>query len=451
MAKGVFRGFVTGMIVSGLGIGAMSLMYPLRDGPAPKTGAVEVPAGSDFEGKREDTQPTLPGSEAAPKPAEAPKIELPSSDAGNPVNDDATQPASKPETGEPEGTLTPPADAAPPAETGRDDTAPSPVTEVDQPAAPAGDDARISTDPAQPAAPEAPEEKAFPEQDNAADVSPGAEEGAPPVPPQRAEPLPSVTDEEPEAERPRIGTPAGSLTEKDEPAQVVTEDVTPPIRANAVAFENFEAKPLMSVILLDDGAGSVGAEALAAFPYPLTFAVDAFAPDAPDRMARYRAAGFEVMALLDMPQGATPADAETSLRGALNKLPEAVAVMEGDATGLQEAKPVSDQLAAILSETGHGLVLFPKGLNTAQKLAAKEGVPSATVFRDFDGKEQDAQVIRRFLDQAAFKARQEENGVIMLGRMRPDTISALLLWGLQDRASSVALAPISALLLAQKP
>jgi hypothetical protein len=129
-------------------------------------------------------------------------------------------------------------------------------------------------------------------------------------------------------------------------------------------------------------------------------------------------------------------------------MPGAVAVMEGAQTGLQSDKPVSDQAAAILVETGHGLVLFPKGLNTAQKLAAQEGVPSATVFRDFDAKGQNASIIRRFLDQAAFKARQEENGVIMLGRMRADTISALLLWGLQDRASSVALAPISALLLA---
>lgn len=57
--------------------------------------------------------------------------------------------------------------------------------------------------------------------------------------------------------------------------------------------------------------------------------------------------------------------------------------------------------------------------------------------------------MRRFLDQAAFKARQEE-GVVMLGRLRADTVSALLLWGLQDRANSVALVPVSALLKRQQ-
>ena len=34
----------------------------------------------------------------------------------------------------------------------------------------------------------------------------------------------------------------------------------------------------------------------------------------------------------------------------------------------------------------------------------------------------------------------------MVGRLRPATISALLLWGLQDRAASVRLAAISEVL-----
>ena len=67
------------------------------------------------------------------------------------------------------------------------------------------------------------------------------------------------------------------------------------------------------------------------------------------------------------------------------------------------------------------------------------------MFRDFDESGQDATVIRRFLDQAAFRARQE-GSVIMVGRLRPATISALLLWGLQDRAASVRLTPISEVL-----
>ena len=92
--------------------------------------------------------------------------------------------------------------------------------------------------------------------------------------------------------------------------------------------------------------------------------------------------------------------------------------------------------------------MFPKGLDTASKLIAREGVPTATIFRDFDSDGQTATVIRRFLDQGAFKASRLEGGVIMLGRLRAETVSALLIWGLQDRVSQVALAPVSAVLKA---
>ena len=87
-------------------------------------------------------------------------------------------------------------------------------------------------------------------------------------------------------------------------------------------------------------------------------------------------------------------------------------------------------------------------MNTAQKLAAKEGVPSATVFRDFDSKGQNASTIKRFLNHAGMKA-GAEGGVVMLGRLRADTISALLLWGLQERGDRLELAPVSQLLKVQ--
>ena len=224
---------------------------------------------------------------------------------------------------------------------------------------------------------------------------------------------------------------------------------SPPIVAFAAPFENPDDKPLMAIVLIDSGVdltgGPVGLAALRSFPYPLSFAVDATLSDAAARMAEYRAQGFEVMALMDLPQGATAADAEVALSAALGAVPEAVAVMEGPGTGLQDTRDASDQVTEAVLATGHGLVLQSKGLNTAQKLASRAGVPTGLVFRDFDSANQTPTVIRRFLDQAAFRAGQE-GGVIMVGRVRPDTISALLLWGLQDRAERVALAPISAVL-----
>ena len=224
-----------------------------------------------------------------------------------------------------------------------------------------------------------------------------------------------------------------------------------PIDLYAQAFVNEDQKPLMSILLIDQGSdlegGEVGIAALRSFPYPISFAVDVTLPDAAERMEIYRAEGFEVLAMVDLPEGAEPSDAETTLAVAFQRMPQVVGVLEGQGAGLQPSRDVADQVTEILAQGGYGLVSQDKGLNTMPKLAVKEGVPAAPIFRDFDSKDQTPTVIRRFLDQAAFKA-GIEGSVIMLGRMRPETISALLVWGLQDRAGQVALAPISAVLLA---
>lgn len=255
-----------------------------------------------------------------------------------------------------------------------------------------------------------------------------------------------------------VGTPANTLINRTpQPEATPVESVTQapdsrPISTYAQPFDNPEGKPLMSIVLMDTGANldaaEIGLPALSSFPYPVSFAVDASLIDAAERVERYRAEGFDVLAMVNLPQGARPTDAEVSLSVALNGMPEIVGVMEGTGVGLQGSREVADQVTRILQASGHGLVAQSKGLNSMPKLALKEGVPAAPVFRDFDSEGQQPRVIRRFLDQAAFKAGQE-GGVIMLGRLRPETIEALLVWGLADRADSVALAPVSAMLLAQ--
>lgn len=255
---------------------------------------------------------------------------------------------------------------------------------------------------------------------------------------------------EPEALTPGIGervvplTERAGTTEPDQPADTAATEDLPPLDRYAAPFQNQEGKPLMAIVLIDDGR-SLGVEALQDFPYPLTFAVDPEAEDAAEKMARHRNAGFEVVALVDLPEAATPSDAEVVLSATFDRLPEALAVLEGTGSGIQGNRELSDQVAAFAGSTGRGLIAQGSGFNTVEKLALRDGVPATSVFRDFDSAGQTPVVMRRFLDQAAFKA-GVEGSVVMLGRVRPDTISALLLWGLQDRASRVALAPISAVL-----
>ncbi|MEX0307708.1 MAG: divergent polysaccharide deacetylase family protein [Ruegeria sp.] len=293
---------------------------------------------------------------------------------------------------------------------------------------------------------EAPEVETLP-RDNPIAVE--GEEDTRPVRQPRVLTLPQIGGDDSSNSGTLIGKRVVPLTERGnspvEQAEVETAAVAKPIEDHAATFENPESKPLMSIILIDD-EGAFGAEALRDFPYPLSFAVSPSDPDAAEKMARHRAAGFEVLALIDMHEAASAQDAEVSLSVWLDQLPHTVGILEGIGTGIQGNRKLADQIAAIAGDTGRGLVTQDNGLNTVQKLAARNGVPSSVVFRDFDGAKQDPKIMRRFLDQAAFRAGQE-GAVVMLGRLRPETISALLLWGLEDRGSRVAMAPISAVMV----
>ncbi len=398
--------------------------------------------------------PDLSAGEETPVVPQAPSggPDAPMQEAGVPEVADPAQPAppTVPQTGSGFG-MTPPEDEDAPDVASPED--PQRV-EVAPPAAGASPEDEIApevvTDPgAAPPAQPAPEAVA------AGDSTPpvtapatGTDPEIPDAPPPRIATLPQAGDEPDAPDRsPAIGTPVKPLTERDDDDedQVAEPDGPSSLALFAVPFDNPEDRPLMSIVLIDD-AGSIGAEALADFPYPLTFAVDPALPDAAERMARHRAAGFEVVLLADLPAAASPQDVEVALAVWRDTLPEAVAILEGTGSGVQGNRALSDQVTLIAQDSGLGLITQANGLNTVQKLAVRAGVPSAVVFRDFDGAGQTPVVMRRFLDQAAFRAGQE-GAVIMLGRVRPDTISALLLWGLQDRAERVALAPVSAVLM----
>jgi polysaccharide deacetylase 2 family uncharacterized protein YibQ len=261
--------------------------------------------------------------------------------------------------------------------------------------------------------------------------------------------LPQIGGEDTTSTNTLVGTRVVPLTERDdapvETNEAVVEEMTgKPIEDYAASFENPEAKPLMSIILIDD-EGSFGAEALQDFPYPVSFAISPSDPDAAEKMARHRAAGFEVLALADLHESASAQDAEVSMAVWLDTLHETVGILEGVESGIQGNRKLADQVASIAAATGRGLITQDNGLNTVQKLAARNGIPSGVVFRDIDGARQDPKIMRRFLDQAAFRAGQEGT-VVMLGRVRPETISALLLGGLEDRGNRVAMAPISAVM-----
>ena len=528
---------IAGTVVSGLVVGTASVMTEIPGTGAPDATAIEVPAGSEFDQSRDDTQADLPAAQETPDSGDVAKVEPPQPDDLSLIDTDATMSANQPETGDIEvmALNTPSADDGGVGIAVDTDSPVLPSPQAAAPEAPASEEElSISTEPAQPAQPDVTEDtSAFPA-DTASAASPEAaapDDSAQPEEVAAADPADDMTSEADPADTPETTTETGTASEDagaetvevqdqivtprlpvieapeiapdaaptqpeedvaalaepstqsstiDDIASNVTtgrlpsvtteqpvpeadaaeedpQDITilpddadlPPLKRFAAEFDNPDGKPLMSIVLIDDGSSPIGLDALKSFPYPLSFAVDTSWPGAGEAMQTYRDAGFEVLAMIDLPAEAAASDTEVSMQAYLDRVPQAVAVMEGDGDGLQSSRAASEHLAKILRDSGHGVVMFPNGLNTAQKLIAREGVPSASVFRDFDAKGQNATVIRRFLDQAAFRAGQEEQGVIMVGRLRADTISALLLWGLQDRAGRVAVAPVSAVLQAE--
>ena len=116
----------------------------------------------------------------------------------------------------------------------------------------------------------------------------------------------------------------------------------------------------------------------------------------------------------------------------------------GDA-GLQSNRQATEAVMARLAADGRGFITAASGLNAAIRAAEGADVPVVTVARDLDSNGQDAAVIRRFIDRSAFQARQTR-GVVLISRLRAETISALTLWSTANRAGQVALAPVSAIL-----
>jgi uncharacterized protein len=396
------------------------------DGAAPEA---DPDTGADDTGTAEaETSPALgmeveaagdeAGEEAADEQSEAPDApESPVADAADAAPPPGSTAGSESGAGE-----DPDAEAEPAPEASSDDE--SAVAEPEAP--PRDETAEVQAEPAP-----APEQTPEPAPEAApADETAMAEPGSDPDAPAS----PVVT-----GRLPAIGADAADGDQTSAPARASA------LERNAVAFTAPDDLPLMALLLLDTAAERAAFADLGALPFPVSVAVDASALDAAEAIAFYRDQGLEVVTILPLPEGATAADIEINLEAYAPLLEDSVAAMAEAGLGFQALGDGAVQLAVNLAETGHGFVSYPAGLNTGHKAAQKEGVRAGLVFRDLDAEGQAGPVIRRFLDNAAFRARNEEQ-VIVVARTREETVQALLEWSLGTRAASVTLAPISAVL-----
>ncbi len=475
MARRVLSGIFWGVVVAGLGLGGLSLLYsnamPVAEMPVAEMPDPEAPQFEDM-AERPLTEPAAPvateerAEESAEERAEGAAMPQVSTEIAKIPTATAGEPS--PELGSTEPAPVINAEATPAPEAPEAETAPA---AMDAPASP-----EVQAELGEIAAPGASHElpQITNENGDAPSDAPGREVPAlsqaseadiQPEPSQPPAPPASPTPSGPAEEGIGIGTPAGPIGNL---AENVTTDRLPSIgqgnaenatadtvanaatgegalQRNSQSFENPESHPVMAVILRDMGADRSLLGDLKNLPFALSFIVDAAADDAAEAISFYRNAGAEVVLSVPMPAGATPADAEVVLQAYAPLLDKAVAMMAPKDLGFQTLGVTAAHVAVVLAQSGHGLITMPQGLNTGHKVALKEGVAAGLVFRELDNDGQSGAVIRRFMDNAAFKARVE-NGVIMLGHARMETIQALIEWSLGNRAQSVVLAPVSAIL-----
>lgn len=246
-----------------------------------------------------------------------------------------------------------------------------------------------------------------------------------------------LTEGEPEAEADAV----------DEVAAPGAAAEGPAIRAYAMDFDLPEGAAIVSVILIHEGSEPISASELKRLPASVDFAIDAGTPNAAGIASAYRSAGRELVMIPSLPSGAAPQDVEVALSANLEAIPQAVALMDVSGSSFQSDRAAVAQVVDVIADTGHGLITFPRGLNTAHQQAERAGLPTGLIFRLLDGENETDEQIRRTLDRAAFRARQSD-GVILVGKATPATMAAVAAWA-ADAGSDVVLAPVSKALRAE--
>ncbi|PYE81381.1 divergent polysaccharide deacetylase family protein [Pseudoroseicyclus aestuarii] len=481
MARGFLAGAISGLVLGGVVLAVASLSTELPAGvvpPAPPQQQVpEAGAGAEADAPPEAPRPVAQDPVST---GTVPRADVPAGQGGTPQAQ--TDPAAVPSAGA--GQPVVPEQAAPPLPDmpqepqAEEPVLPSPQSRVPQEPGPERA-ATVTTAPTRPAAaPAGSEGVAEAEEDTVTEIEPEiiAPQEAPKsdFEPEQIEPEqvePEQTGQGDDAP-PRVIRPdaEGSLPDGAQGVRVrrpgsldapLAEDAAPAAAEatdeNAPALQRHAAPapqaggdlPLMALVLIDDGSLENAVEALVAVPMPVSIAIDPARPGAAQRMQDWRAAGFEVAVLATLPTGARPEDVEVTYEAAFTALPQTVAVLDAGGGGLSADSAVTAQALQWMADSGRGLVTVVQGLATPLRLAREAGVPAAEVYRDLDGQGQNAQAVERFLDQAAFRAGQQ-GPLTVLGRVRPETITALEAWAAGSRAGEVALVPVSALLQRQQ-
>ncbi|QHQ34732.1 divergent polysaccharide deacetylase family protein [Algicella marina] len=219
---------------------------------------------------------------------------------------------------------------------------------------------------------------------------------------------------------------------------------------NAVSFSDTGDRPLMAIILQDDGSAEALRQGLLALSAPITFGVTANLSGATRIAEDYNSKGYEVVAVMPnqgqvVERGSDPSAFRELIGGVLNAVPPSTGLMDRIDGPLPRDRALVQAALDSLTVTGHGLLTHRgTGLNQVNQQADAAGVASAVVYRVID-EDKDPQAIAQSLDRAVLEA-SKTGSVIVVGRVQPETVTTLYSWLFGPGAKSVTIAPVSAIL-----
>jgi polysaccharide deacetylase 2 family uncharacterized protein YibQ len=274
------------------------------------------------------------------------------------------------------------------------------------------------------------------------------------------EPEPEVVVEEPIVEtgitvgkKPSSTLPTITNEAPTEITEEITQDAAPDnaLEFNATAFEDNE-QPLLGLILVDIGKDGLDVDKLKKLNAPLTIAIRVNDPNASERALKYNEAGFEVIAMAAVGEAAAlnnagnAAQVQNALDVIFNTVPNAIGLLDNAQGSIQKNNRISGDLVDSLQATGHGLITNAKGLNSIDRVADAQGVRSGKIARSLDANGEEKSQMVRYLDKASLDAGRD-GSVIILGTTAKETVATVAVWLLSSKGQSVTLAPASAVLL----
>ena len=247
--------------------------------------------------------------------------------------------------------------------------------------------------------------------------------------------LPSVSD-----------TTEGTVAVQEAPIDSVTTFI-----ANSNPLVELDT-PFLSIILVDIGTAGVSQAELLKQTLPLTFAVDGSRTDAKRVAGDYRAAGFEIIALMNDDQVAelTTADAAIEVvQGYFHAVPDALAIVDAPTARLQKNRRILSPVLASLTGDAPGFLTYKGGLGTAAKETQEAGLPTGVITRYLDETYGSPSIIKRAIDRTTIEA-AKNGAAILMAVATPSVLQGIAQWADSTAAAKVELVPVSSAMTRQK-